>query len=158
MKKQLHVTIHPQPPSGAGPGADAATTVALNFEAKSKLVAVAFGSGDERANASRSGTGGTCISSITFASEEELAIRGRRCAMSRRYEVSIAQGLKRKTFWAVFNEYATSSKNKSYLFILMTRALCSWSCCFLAAATITSFNFLHTHLRRTRQIQSVNRY
>ena len=42
--------------------------VVLNFEAKSKLVAVAFGSGDERAKASRSGTGGTCISSITFPS------------------------------------------------------------------------------------------
>ena len=104
MKKQLQVTIHPQPPSGACTGAVASTMVVLNFEAKSKLVAVAFGSGDERAKASRSGTGGTCISSITFPSEEELAIRDRRCAMSRRYEVSITQGLKIQMLWVLFNK------------------------------------------------------
>jgi hypothetical protein len=70
IKKQLQVTIQPQPPSGTGNGAAAAVTgfaTAFESEAEPQLAAEIFESGGEigsLARASRSGTGGIAVSSI----------------------------------------------------------------------------------------------
>jgi hypothetical protein len=93
MKKQLHVTTQPQPPSGAAGGAAGSATAALVSEGKLQPLGLMIGSGDAKgrlAIASRSGTGGTGESSIVLRSSQGLAIHRWKDVLAARYKSSIS--------------------------------------------------------------------